>query len=92
MSIGRCAALIVIARLQEDDLAVRDEIRGAVLLTEPSRPVICAGVAEGLRFTESLVGLSHHGFYKLRDLLGELAIRLNPVCEIIPKNRGEDAL
>ncbi len=57
-------ASIVISRLKEIDPAFADEVDDSVLLGESPRPDTLPQVSQGLRFADSLEGITQYFFYK----------------------------
>lgn len=63
-----------------------------MLLCNPARPATRENILERFWFANISERVSQHGFNELEDSQSHLAVRVDPVTEILTKLRMEDCL
>ena len=82
----------MIARLEEVDAVVPNEVDDAVLLGEAARPRSGCYVLQGLRLANPDEGVAENRLYEIQTPEGDPTIGLHPVSKVLSELRLKDRL
>lgn len=84
-TLSEAVSRVVVARLQEVNALIADEIDYAMLLRNPTRPHPRTKILERLRFADTIKWIAHDRFDEREDAERRSPVGLDPVAKIFSK-------